>query len=195
MKILKTVLAAAVVATLAMITAPAANAADMFALDKPHSQIGFSISRLGYTNIRGWFRKFNGEVMFDQGNVANSKVSATMMTESIDTGFARRDKHLRSPDFFNAKEFPEMKFVSTKIEKTGSNTGKMTGNLTLLGVTKPVTLDVKFNKLAPHPRNKRVFAGFTATGQIDRTAWGMKFLSPGVSPKVDIHIEALTQKK
>ena len=195
MKLFKTlVIAAAVIMPVALLNAPAISA-DTFTLDKPHSQISFFIKRMGYTNIGGWFRKFDGEVMFDANNVANSQIKATIMTSSIDTGFKKRDDHLRSPSFFNAKEFPEMTFVSTNVEKTGAKTGKMTGNLTLLGVTKPVTLDVTFNKLAPHPRNKKVFAGFTATGTLDRTAFGMKFGSPGISPKVMVRIEALTQKK
>ena len=195
MRSFKTIfLTAALTLPLTLLQAPV-QAAETFVLDKPHTQIGFSVLRMGYTNIAGWFRKFDGEVMFDADNVANSSVKATIMTSSIDTGFGRRDDHLRSPAFFNAKEFPEMTFVSTKVEKTGAKTGTMTGDLTMLGVTKPVTLDVVFNRMAAHPRNNKVYAGFSASGTIDRTAFGMSFLAPGVGAKVSIRIEALTEKK
>jgi polyisoprenoid-binding protein YceI len=195
MKILKSwLLAAVMVLPMTLVNAPS-DAADNFTLDKAHTQISFSILRLGFSNISGWFRKFDGNVMFDPDNVANSSVKATVMASSIDSGHERRDNHLRSPDFFNAKEFPEITFVSTKVEKTGAKTGKMTGNLTMLGVTRPVTLDVTFNRMGVHPRNNKTYAGFSATGMLDRTAFGMKFLAPAVSPKVMIRIEALSEKK
>jgi len=195
MRLFKTfVVAVSLALPVTLLNGPA-RAADKFTLDKPHTQIGFSIMRMGLTKIGGWFREFDGEVMFDVDDVAKSSVKATIMTSSIDTGFQRRDDHLRSPAFFNAKEFPEMTFVSTKVEKTGANSGKMTGNLTMLGVTNSVTLDIIFNKMAANPRNNKVYAGFSASGVVDRTAFGMTFLSPGVAPKVMVWIEALTQKK
>lgn len=172
-----------------------AKAADMFALDKPHTQIKFSVNRGGWTRVAGWFSKFEGTVNFDQANVANSSVNATIMTDSINTGFAKRDAHLKSPDFFSSKEFPTMTFKSTKVEKTGAKTGKMMGNLTLHGVTKPVMLDVTFNRIAAHPRNKKTFAGFTAKGKIKRSDFGMTFILKAVSDEVEIEIQALTVKK
>jgi len=188
------VLLAAIVLPMTLVNATA-QAADKFVFDKAHTQIGFSILRAGFSNISGWFRKFDGSVVFDPDNVANSVVKATVMTSSIDSGFEARDKHLRSPSFFNVKEFPEMTFASTKIEKTGANTGKMTGNLTMLGVTRPVMLDVTFNKMGVHPRNKKTYAGFSATGMLDRTAFGMKFAAPFISPKVMMRIEVLAEKE
>lgn len=175
--------------------APSVQAADTYALDKPHSQIKFSVNRGGWTRVAGWFEKFDGQITFDEANVANSVVNATIQTGSINTGFKRRDAHLASPDFFNAKEFPTMTFKTTKVEKTGEKTGKITGDLTLLGVTKAVTLDVTFNRKAPHPRNKKMFVGFSASGKIKRTDYGMKFLIPVVSDEVKIEIEALAQIK
>ena len=190
-----TIIAAAAFALPAFaISAPSA-AADKFVLDKPHTQILFSIDRGGWTRISGWFEKFDGEVMFDQADVSKSKVTAKIMAESVNTGFAARDRHLRNPDFFNAKEFPEITFESTSITKTGEKTGKMTGDLTLLGVTKPVTLDVTFNRLAASRRNNRTYAGFTATGRINRGDYGMGFGLRFISPVVDIRIEALTVKQ
>lgn len=195
MKISGILASATAVFALLAFNVPTAHAGDVYALDKPHSQIKFSVNRGGWTRVAGWFGKFDGQIDFDEGNVANSKISATVQTGSINTGFQRRDAHLKSPDFFNAKEFPTMTFTSTKIEKTGAKTGKMTGNLTLLGVTKPVTLDITFNRKAPHPRNKKMFVGFSAKGKLMRSDYGMKFIIPTVSDEVQIEIEALAALK
>ena len=172
-----------------------ARAQERYVFDKAHTVIAFSVGRFGYTNMWGRFNKYDGTFLFDENNIANSRITATIQTASIDTGHGRRDGHLRSPGFFNVKEFPVMKFTSTKVEKTGAKTGRITGNLTLLGVTKPVTLEVTFNRKALHPRIKKVFAGFTATGELDRTAFGMKFLAPRISPKARLTIELLGIKQ
>ncbi|MAF50157.1 MAG: YceI family protein [Rhodospirillales bacterium] len=189
-------LAIAAVAAAAFMQLPApASAADTYALDISHTQIRFAVTRGGWTEIAGWFKKFDGSIVFDEANVGNSKVSATIETESFDSGWDARNRHLRSPAFFNAKEFPAMTFTSTKIEKTGAKTGRMTGNLTLLGKTKPVTLDIRFNRKAAHPRNKKTFVGFTATGSLKRSDYGMTFLLGPVADEVRIRIEALAVKK
>ena len=172
----------------------AATAGEIYSLDKSHTQIKFSVNRGGWTSIAGWFENFNGTINFDQENVITSKVEAIIQTSSINTGFARRDAHLRSPDFFNSKEFPTMKFKSTSVEKTSDKTGKMTGNITMLGVTKPITLDVVFNRKANHPRNNRVFSGFSARGKLNRSDFGMNFILRAVSDEVLIEIEALAVK-
>jgi polyisoprenoid-binding protein YceI len=170
------------------------NAGELYSLDKSHTQIKFSVNRGGWTRITGWFEKFDGSINFDQENVTNSSVNAIIQTGSINTGFARRDAHLRSPDFFSSKEFPTIKFKSSSIEKTGNKSGKMTGNLTMLGVTKPITLEVVFNRKANHPRNNRVFSGFTAQGKLNRSDFGMNFILRAVSDEVLIKIEALAVK-
>ena len=195
MKVIKLLSIAAAAFAFSLAYQPTVQAADTYALDKPHTQIKFSVNRGGWTRIAGWFSKFDGSVNFDEADVGKSSVNATIQTGSINTGFAKRDAHLRSPDFFNAKEFPTMTFKSTKIEKTGAKTGIMSGNLTMLGVTKPVTLDVVFNRKAISPRNKKTFAGFTAKGKINRADFGMKFILKAVSNEVQIEIQALTVKK
>ena len=149
--------------------------------------------RQAYNRLVGGFRDFTGTISFDEGNVANSNVKVDIKTSSFYSGFAARDKDLRSPNFFNAVEFPDMKFVSTKVEKTGAKTGKITGNLTLLGVTKAVTLDVKFNRKGQFRGN--TFSGFSATGTIDRTDWGMNRLAKFVGPQVNIILEILSIKQ
>jgi len=186
-------LAAAVVFSIG--SSDAVHAADTYAIDKPHTQIKFSVSRGGWTNMAGWFEKFDGTIKFDEADVTKSSVEATIDTGSINTGFKRRDAHLASPDFFNAKEIPTMTFKSTKVEKTGDKTGKVTGDFTMLGVTKQVVLDVTFNRKAAHPRNKKTFTGFSAVGKIKRSDFGMKYGLGGIGDEVTIEIEALAVLK
>jgi len=156
----------------------------------------FKVSHFGWSNNWGRFNDVSGSIDFDKADVTKSKVSITIKTASIDTNHGKRDAHLRSPDFFNAKEFPEMKFVSTKIDKTGDKTANVTGNLTLLGVTKPVTLSVTWNKEGPHFRNKdKIHTGFSATGTIKRSDFGMKKFVPAIGDTITIFldIEAVKQ--
>ncbi len=110
---------------------------------------------------------------------------------SINTNQKARDDHLRSPDFFNAAEFPSMTFESTAIEKTGDKTGKITGNLTLLGVSKPVTLNAAWNAEAPYPFAENIIrTGFSATGAISPADFGMtKVVEFGMGPEVNLMIE------
>jgi polyisoprenoid-binding protein YceI len=151
------------------------------------------------------FREFEGELTFDDKNPTATKVKLSIKTDSIDTrdnkradGARSRDEHLRSPDFFNAKEFATMTFESTKVETTDGKSGKLHGNLTLLGQTKPVTLDVTFNKMAPHPlpQYKKVMtAGFSLRGTIKRSDFGMKFAVPAVGDDIALMLEVEAMEK
>jgi len=199
----RTLAAAAALAAIA--AAPAA--AETFRVDLKHSSFVFVANHIGYTDVYGFFRDWGGEFTFDPKAPESTKVRIEVKTASIDTNDGRlqaqggvrgRDEHLRSADFFNAKEFPTMVFESTKVEKTGEKTGKLHGNVTLLGVSKPVVFDVTFNKVAPHPvpaYNKVLTAGFTITGTIKRTDWGMKFGVPAVSDEVKLMIGVEAQEK
>ncbi len=108
-----------------------------------HQFVTFKISHLGYSWLYGRFNDFNGTFTVDAENPENSQVTATIQTASVDSNHAERDKHLRSDDFLDVSEYPTATFKSTKIEKTGEKTAKITGDFTLHGVTKPVTLDAK----------------------------------------------------
>lgn len=108
-----------------------------------HQFVMFKISHLGYSWLYGRFNDFSGEFKLDAENPQNSSVTATIQTASIDSNHAERDKHLRGDDFLDVKKFPTATFKSTSIEKTGEQTAKITGDFTLHGVTKPVTLDAK----------------------------------------------------
>ncbi|MEQ3635266.1 YceI family protein [Alcanivorax sp.] len=108
-----------------------------------HQFVMFKISHLGYSWLYGQFNDFTGEFTADAENPENSQVNATIQTASVDSNHAERDKHLRGDDFLDVKKFPTATFKSTSIEKTGEKTAKITGDFTLHGVTKPVTLDAK----------------------------------------------------
>jgi len=192
MKRFFTTLALGLVMGVVALSAPAK--ADTYKVDPAHAFVVFKVAHFGWANSWGRFNDVSGTIDFDKADVTKSKVSITIKTASIDTALKARDDHLRSPDFFNAKEFPEMKFVSTKIEKTGDKTAKVTGNLTLLGVTKPVTLNVTWNRESPHFRNKdRIHTGFSATGSIKRSDFGMKKFVPAIGDTITnfLDIEAV----
>ncbi len=108
-----------------------------------HQFVTFKISHLGYSWLYGRFNDFNGTFTVDADNPENSQVTATIQTASVDSNHAERDKHLRGDDFLDVNEYPTATFKSTKIEKTGEKTAKITGDFTLHGVTKPITLDAK----------------------------------------------------
>src|SRR6266446_10101983 len=119
-----------------------ANAADTFKVDPVHSFVLFSVQHLGVTNTYGRFNDISGTVVFDKDNLSKSSVELSVPVESLDTHNSIRDKSLKSPDFFDAKQFPAMTFKSTKVEGTG-DTLKVSGDLTIHGVTKPMTVDFK----------------------------------------------------
>lgn len=169
---------------------PVLAAPASYVLDAPHVSTAFIINHLGYSNMIGRFNDVTGAVQFDKDAVQTATVKVVIKSGSVDTNFAKRDEHLRSPDFFNAKEFPEITFVSSKVEKTGDKTGKLVGDLTMLGVTKPVTLDVVFNKQADNPMSKKDTLGFSARGKIKRTDFGMKYGTPNIGDEVELLIEA-----
>lgn len=177
-------IAASLVSPVAVQAAPAD-----YQIDMAHTNVLFNVNHLGLSNMLGRFAEFNGQLSFDDENIENSKVSIVINTASIDTFHAKRDEHLRSPDFFNSAEFPEMTFNSTEIQKTGESTAKLIGELTLLGVTKPVTLDLTLNKAGAHPFNKKTVAGFTATGTIKRSEFGMKYGVPNISDEIALRLE------
>lgn len=170
------------------LTAPVQAAEYKF--DPNHTSVIWNAGHFGFSAPHGIFSGAEGTLQFDENAVEKSKVDVTLKTAGIATGIAKFDDHLKGKDFFNVDKFPDAKFVSTKVEKTGEKTGKVTGNLTLLGVTKPLTLDVTFNKSGPHPMNQKPTVGFSATGVIKRSDFGIKYALPNVTDDVQIQIEA-----
>ncbi len=147
-----------------LLSTGSAVAAD-YKIDKEgqHAFLQFRIKHLGYSWIYGSFKDFDGTFTYDEQNPASDKVNVTINTNSLDTNHAERDKHLRSPDFLNTGKYPQATFVSTKVEKDGDEL-KITGNFTLNGVTKPLTLEAKLMGQGDDPWGA-YRAGFEAEGE------------------------------
>lgn len=163
-----------------------------YTLDPAHTSIGFRVKHLMITNVKGAFEKFQGTLVLDEKDITKSKLSATIDIASINTNIGKRDDHLRSADFFDAAKYPTMTFESTKIEKAGADKLKVTGNLTIRGVTKPVVLNVEgLNQEIKSPQGvlKR---GASATGTINRqdfgVSWNKKLDAGGVVVADEVHI-------
>lgn len=185
-----TLLAAAVAAA----TATAGFAApEKYVLDSSHSQIVFSYNHLGYSTGYGMFSGFEGEITFDQEDAANSSVSVSMPVTSMLTGWQARFDHFMSPDFFDASDDEMVSFSSTGIEVTGDTTAKITGDLTLNGVTKEVVLDAVLNQVGDHPMAGKPWAGFSATTTLLRSDFNLGKFAPYISDEVavELSIEAM----
>lgn len=192
----KTLFAAALFATAALGAAVPASAAPVaYTVDPAHTSVVFIINHAGFANLIGRFNTVAGDLTLDQDALENSTLSVTIDTGSVDTNHAKRDEHLTSPDFFNAREFPTLTFRSTRVEKTGATTGTLHGDLTLLGVTRPVVLDITVNKAGVSPASKLETAGFSARGTIKRSDFGMKYGVPAIGDEVTLLIEAEAVKK
>jgi polyisoprenoid-binding protein YceI len=178
---------AALLAAAPFAAAPA-RAAD-YTIDPTHTHIVFLVSHLGFSNMIGLFTDMAGSFSFDPASVPASKVSVGIKTASLSTNFLPRDADLKGADWFNVTEFPDMKFVGTGYNKTDEHVGTVTGNLTLLGVTKPVTLNVTFNHAGMSPASKKNTAGFSATGKFKRSDFGMKTFLPYIGDDVSVIIE------
>ncbi|PLX39638.1 MAG: polyisoprenoid-binding protein [Hyphomicrobiales bacterium] len=173
----------------AALTAPAQAEPAAYAFDKSHANVTFTVNHLGFSTVHGRFNDFDGTLMLDEENPSASSVSVTIPVESLATFWGPRDEHLKSPDFFNAAANPAITFASTSVEKTGDMTLAVTGDFTLLGVTKPVTLDVTVTKIAPNPMSGTKTVGFHATTTIKRTDFGMNTFVPAISDEVPVVID------
>jgi polyisoprenoid-binding protein YceI len=182
---------ATLAAVAALVSAPALAAPLTYTIDQSHAQIIFSYNHVGYSTGYGMFSGFGGEVVYDAENPAASTVSVTFPVRSMLTGWEARFEHFMSPDFFDAAEDEAVSFTSTAIEVTGDTTGKITGDLTLNGVTKPVVLDATLNKSEPYPLppfEGKPAVGFTATTTVLRSEFGLGNYVPFISDEVQIQI-------
>ncbi|MFB8249496.1 YceI family protein [Streptomyces sp. NPDC055952] len=143
-----------------------------YTIDPAHSTIGFTARHAMVTNVKGGFKDFTGTLHLDGSDPSRSTATLDVVMDSIDTGNADRDGHLKSADFFKADEFPAMTFRSTKAEALGGDDYRITGDLTILGTTRPLTIDLEFNGVAKDPfGNER--AGFEGKAEILRSEWGL----------------------
>lgn len=177
------------IASLAALLTFPALAADRYEFDKSHTSILFFISHLGYSQTVGKFTEFDGHFTFDQQKPETSSVDVTLKPAGIRTSSTALDEHLQNKDFFNTAQFPDIRFKSTAVKVTGENTGEVTGDVTLLGVTKPVVLNVRFNKADVHPKTQDFIAGFSAEATLKRSDFGMVYGIPMVGDEVKLVIE------
>lgn len=162
---------------------------ERYEFDTVHSQIIFFVNHLGFSISEGEFLDWDGFIEFNRGEPAKSKVEVDIKTASIDMDDEKWDAHMKNEDFFNVEKYPSMTFKSTGIDVTGEKTAKITGDLTILETTKPVTLDVTFHKAGKHPFGDKYAAGWSATTSIKRSEYGMNYGLPNVGDDVEIRIE------
>ncbi len=170
-------------------------------LDPAHSSVDISVRHMGFATVRGRFKQFTVQIESDDQNRL-SRVEATIDANSIDTAEPQRDQHLRSPDFLDVERFPEIRFSGARIEETGRNRYRVTGDLTIRGVAKPVTFDVEVQEPINDPfGNVRVAA--EASGRLNRKDWGLTWnqvleagaLLVGEEVRFTIDIQAVAAEK
>lgn len=175
-------------ALLAAVSIPAMAAPVEYTLDPGHTQVEFTYNHFGFSNITGRFDQVEGSVVFDPETPSASSAKATIQIASLDAGVDKLDAHLKSADFFDAEKFATAEFVSTAVEAVGAGKLKMTGDLTIHGVTKPVVFDVTINKVGEHPMKKVPAAGFDAHTTFKRSDFGIGLYAPNVSDEIKLEI-------
>ena len=154
-----------------------------------HTSVSWSANHFGFSNVSGKFTDISGIVIFDEKKPEKSSVEVTIKTVALETGLPKLNTHLKSADFLNVEKFATATFVSKKVTLAGKNKARIEGDLTLLGITKSVVLNAKFNKSGVSPVNQKPTIGFSATASINRSDFGIKYALPGVADKVDLTIE------
>ena len=157
-------------------------------LDPSHTMVLFSWNHFGFSNPTANLGIGEGTVVYDEAKPANSSVEVSLPLTNLDTHVSALDEHLKKPDFFDAAKYPVVTFKSTRVEPLGGNKFKVTGDLTVHGVTKPVVLDATLNKAGMQPMLKVPAVGFDATGTIKRSDFGVGAYVPNVSDEVQIRI-------
>ncbi len=156
--------------------------------DKGHSQLKFDITHLGVSTVSGAFSDFEATVTSTKPDFKDASFQLTAQTASVNTGIERRDNHLKSADFFDAAANPVISFKSNSIRKAGKNKYKLAGDLTMHGITKPITMDLWYRGTVTNPMSKKEVTGFRATGNINRADFGIgpKFPAVSISETVTI---------
>jgi len=163
----------ALISTVIVLTIPVIASATIWNIDPDHSNVGFKVRHLMVSNVKGSFEKFTGTIDINDKDITKSKVEVTIDTASINTNVQKRDEHLRSADFFDVAKYPTMTFVSKKVAKAGKDSLKVTGDLTLHGVTREVVLDVEPLAMESKDPWGNLRRGTTATTKINRKDFGL----------------------
>lgn len=173
----------------------AANiSAGQYELEEDHAYLGFSYSHLGLSNPQLQFTEFDAVLELDGNKMEDSQVSITIDAASVATAVAELDDVLRGPDFLNVANYPEILFSSTGYEETSDAGGKLTGELTVVGITRPVSLDVTINAAAMNQLNRREMIGFAAKGNVSRADFGMASFDEFVEDELSLNIQVEFQK-
>jgi polyisoprenoid-binding protein YceI len=170
-----------------------------WAFELTHCKIGFSVRHFGISETEGFFHNFTGTIFGEKDDFSDAKLDLTIDVNSIDTQNADRDGHLKSQDFFDTENFPNIKFKNSSVEAIGSNRYKMTGDLTMKGISKPITLDVEFGGIVEKDPFGNTKAGFLVEGKINRKDWGITWnktldfggVAVGEIVKIVCHIELI----
>ncbi|MBL6664547.1 MAG: YceI family protein [Rickettsiales bacterium] len=162
---------------------------EIYQIDPNHAHVSWRASHFGFSKPTGKFSDISGIIEIDKNNLQNSSVEVEIKTNSISTGLVKFDDHLKSPDFFDTKNYPTATFKSFSISPYTKTKARIRGNLTILGVTRIVTLQAKLNKEGVNPLNKKQTIGFSATAKIKRSDFNINFGLPGISDEVEISID------
>lgn len=161
--------------------------------DKAHSKLGFLITHMLVSDVEGFFKSFDINVTTTKDDFSDAVIDLTGESKSINTDNEQRDTHLKSADFFDVEKFPALTFKSKSFKKVEGKKYKLTGDLTLHGVTKPVELDVTFNGTYVSPMNKKTVAGFKVTGIIKRSDFAIGTKFPGAMLGDEVTLSANTE--
>jgi len=165
-----------------------AVAAQKYDIDQNHTHVTFTWNHLGFSSPSATLEKISGDFQLDTADLTKSSIAVTLPLEGLHSGVAKLDDDLKAPGFFDAAKYPEITFKSTKIEKAGGDGLKISGDLTVHGVTKPVVLNGKVNKIGDNPMSKSPSAGFDADATFNRSDFGVGKLVPAVSDEIKVHI-------
>jgi polyisoprenoid-binding protein YceI len=163
-------------------------AAQKYDIDTNHTYVTFSYDHLGFSHPIVHLEKISADFQLDTADLTKSSISVTLPLEGLHTGVAKLDDDLKSPNFFDAAKYPEITCKSSKVEKSGADKLKISGDLTVHGVTKPVVLDAKVNKIGDNAMGKGPSAGFDADATLKRSDFGVGRLVPAISDEIKVHI-------
>ena len=166
-----------------------------YSVEPNHTRVTFGVSHMGFTTYYGDFTKTSGTLMLDPKKPDSSDIDVTVASDSVLVPNDKLLGELKSDQWLDAAKYPDITFKSTKVTKTGAETAKVTGDFTLHGVTKPLTLNVRFNGAGTNPLDKAYTTGFDAEGKIKRSDFGVKTYVPLIGDEVDIKISAAFEKQ
>jgi polyisoprenoid-binding protein YceI len=182
-----------ILSTAALLFTTAAVFAQSWSMDKAHSQVFFGITHMGINTITGTFGTASATLTASKDDFSDASVEFSADINSLNTGNEQRNAHLKSPDFFNAAQYGTLTFKSTSFKKVDDKNFQVTGDLTLHGVTKSVTLNATFNGTTVNPQSKKTIAGFKVTGTIKRTDFGIATGFPAAMLSDEVALDANTE--